>query len=296
VERDFVRWLRQRLPRIGDDAAVLDWPADRLIVTSDMLMDGTDFELDRCDPQRAGRKALAVNLSDLAAMAARPMAAVVSVALPRSQRLDFAQQFYRGIFRLAEEFQVEVVGGDTNSWSGPLVVSIALLGEASGPGPLCRSGGRPGDDLLVTGQLGGSLLGHHLDFTPRVREALTLHAAYPLHAAIDISDGLSLDLSRLAEESGCGASLDLDQIPISPDAHRLAEQVPGLSALDRALGDGEDFELLLAVPPEVTRRMLDDRLVNIPLTRIGQLIAAPGLWARRSGQEPVPLEPRGYEH
>ncbi len=114
----------------------------------------------------------------------------------------------------------------------------------TGRGPLCRSGARPGDRIVVTGSFGGSILGRHLDFEPRVREALALHARYELHAGIDVSDGLSLDLAHILEESRCGAVLDADAVPIAADARRLAEKLAdGSTPLDHALGDGEDFEL-----------------------------------------------------
>ena len=127
-------------------------------------------------PRRVGRKAMAVNLSDIAAMAGRPVAAVVSVGLPRRGGRALAEELYHGLREVADAFDTPIVGGDTNSWDGPLVITVTLLGEATARGAVRRNGARPGDWLLATGPLGGSILGKHLDFTPRVREALQLHA------------------------------------------------------------------------------------------------------------------------
>jgi len=305
MERDFIAWLRERLPPHpllelgpGDDAAVLrGGDGHRCVVSVDMLTDGVDFELDRHDPRRAGRKCLAVNLSDLAAMASRPLAAVVALCLPRQGGLELAQRLYEGMIPLAQQYDVAIAGGDTNSWDGPLAVSVTVLGAVAPRGPLRRGGARPGDRILVTGRFGGSILGRHLDFEPRVHEALALHEAYQLHAGIDTSDGLSLDLARLVEESGCGAVVHTRCVPVSDDARRLAAQLAdGSTPLDHALGDGEDFELILAAPPDEAERMLADRPLETPLTDIGEVIAEPGLWQAAAGGGRTPLAVRGWEH
>jgi thiamine-monophosphate kinase len=305
MESDFIAWLRQRLPPHpalllgpGDDAAVLRMAAgENCVVTVDLLSDHVDFRLGSDDPRRVGRKALAVNLSDLAAMAARPLAAVIAVCLPREGAGPLAVELYEGLLPLAAQFNLAIAGGDTNTWDGPLVVSITAIGQLTPRGPLVRSGARPGDLLLVTGALGGSILGHQFDFQPRVAEALLLHERYQLHAGTDISDGLARDLSHIATESNCGAMLDLADVPVSDAARRLAAaRNDGRIPLDHALGDGEDFELLLAVPPEEARRMLADRPLAVPLTVIGQFVSEPGLWQRASDGKVTPLEPRGWEH
>jgi thiamine-monophosphate kinase len=158
------------------------------------------------------------------------------------------------------------------------------------PGPLTRRGGRPGDKLLVTGSLGGSIAGHHFDFTPRVREALLLHENFELHAGMDISDGLALDLSRLASESSCGAVIYTDQVPISAAASQLPD------SLQHALSDGEDFELLLAAPAEVADEIVRAQPLACGVTCIGELVAESGLWQRAAGGKRIPLEPRGWQH
>jgi thiamine-monophosphate kinase len=302
VETEFVDWLRRRVTSspsvptgIGDDAAVIEVPNGVAVVTSDMLMDGTDFEMERCDRRRVGRKALAVNLSDLAAMAARPAAAIVSLAIPARDGLEIAKEVYEGLLELAAEYHVPIAGGDTNSWSGPFAVSITLLGNPTGRGPVRRSGAQVGDHLLVTGEFGGSILGRHFDFTPRVEEAIWIHENEELHAAIDVSDGLSLDLSRLVSASTCGAEIGTDLIPVSNAAKQLSAN-DGVSPLDHALCDGEDFELVLAVPPATAERLLAAQPLDVPLTRIGRLVSNPGLWQSTQGKTPVPLPARGYEH
>ncbi len=304
MESEFVAWLRRKAsphPQltlgIGDDAAVLSLPSAECVVTSDMLTDEVDFVLAECDPRLVGRKALAVNLSDLAAMAAKPVAALVSIAVPRSTSVELTKSIYEGLLALASEFGVSLAGGDTNSWNHPLAISVTAIGEPTARGVLKRSGAKAGDAILVTGEFGGSILGRHFDFTPRVREALQLHERYELHAAMDVSDGLSLDLSRLAGESSCGAIVDAELVPISADAFRLVEHRPNDGApLDHALGDGEDFELILAAPPDAARQMLHDGPLGVQLTQIGQFVAEPGLWLRNATGQRQELIPRGYEH
>jgi thiamine-monophosphate kinase len=305
MESQLIRHLRQRLPShplleqgIGDDAAVLEMQGvGRCVLTVDLLTDQVDFRLEEAEPQRIGRKALAVNLSDLAAMASQPMAGVVALALPRRGGMDLAVKLYEGLLPLAEHYGLALAGGDTNSWEGPLVLSVTLLGRVSSKGPLLRSRARPGDRILVTGSFGGSILGRHFDFEPRVAEAILLHERYQLHAGIDVSDGLSVDLAHLVEESGCGAVIRMEAVPISDDARRLAaERADGSTPLDHALTDGEDFELILAVPPHEANRMLADQPLDIPLTEIGQFIEEPGLWQEDARGKHRRLAPCGYQH
>jgi thiamine-monophosphate kinase len=305
VESELVDYLRRRIGshRLlklgpGDDAAVLRMAnVEECVMTVDVLTDHVDFELAEIDPKRAGRKALAVNLSDLAAMASEPLAGVVGLVLPKSGGMQLAVDLYEGLLALAEEFDVAIAGGDTNSWDGPLAISVTLIGRVTQSGPLLRSGAVPGDRVLVTGSFGGSILGHHLDFQPRVNEALALAGRYRLHAGIDVSDGLSIDLGRLATESGCGAVLEAEAIPIRDDARRLAKELAdGSSPLDHALGDGEDFELILAVAAEEAERMIAERPLEVELTNVGRFVARPGLWLADSSGGREPLSLRGYQH
>jgi thiamine-monophosphate kinase len=311
MELKLIHWLREHVPAhpraplgLSDDAAIVSLDSGyKVVVTIDTLTDGVDFNLCTHEPQRIGRQALAANLSDMAAMAAKPLAAVVSLVLPRAtgdESLKLAKSLYEGLLPLAQEFDVAIVGGDTNTFDGPLAISVTVLGQPTGRGPLARSGGKAGDWLLVTGDLGGSILGHMLDFTPRVREAIALHERYDLHAAIDISDGLALDTSRLAEASRCGATLYIDRVPISRDAFALAAQEkapdPSAAALQHALSDGQDFELLVAARPDVAQQILRDHAIECPITHIGEVASAPGLWQQGGTGKRQPLEPRGWLH
>lgn len=296
----YIDWLRKRTPAdprvllgAGDDAAVLGLtPGAPCVVTTDMLLEGSCFRLSEAGPRRVGRKAMAVNLSDIAAMAARPVAAFVSVGLPAEGGRTIAEELYAGMREVADRLGTALAGGDTNSWHGPLVVAVAIVGEATSRGAVTRKGARPGDWLLVTGPLGGSILGKHLDFTPRVAEALRLHELAELHAMIDVSDGLAADVNHLCRESGCGAVLRADAVPVAAAAHRLND---GRSALDHALSDGEDFELVLAVAPEDGSRLVQQQPVaGIVLSHIGECVGQ-GLWLERGGKRD-PLAPLGYTH
>ncbi|QDU96096.1 thiamine-phosphate kinase [Lignipirellula cremea] len=301
MERSFIEYLQRNEPAddrvpvgIGDDAAVIRLGGD-CVAAVDMITDEVDFILAECDPQRIGRKALAVNLSDMAAMAARPVAALVSLLLPREGGGVLAKQLYAGMAPLARQYSTSIAGGDTNSWNGKLAISVTVLGEPTPCGLLRRSGAQQGDHVLVTGDLGGSILGKHFDFMPRVEEAITLRRDYQASAAADISDGLLIDLDRLTRASSLGVELDLEAIPISAAARELAARVGPSTALDHALADGEDFELIFTAPPRAAEQLLRDQPLGVPVTRIGVMIARPGLW-RRTPHGREALEPRGFEH
>jgi thiamine-monophosphate kinase len=302
-----IDWIRKQHVRdarrgtvmgIGDDCAILEvTPPRRLLITTDMLMDGRHFRLDRHGAGAAGYKAMGVNISDIAAMAGIPRAAVVAVALPRASAVAIAQGLHAGLKRMADRFEVELIGGDTNAWDGPLVVSVTVLGETTERGAVLRSGAQPGDVIFVTGPIGGSLLRErHLRPEPRVAEALALHAAAPLHAMIDISDGLSSDLGHILEESGnLGAILDAASIPIHRDAHDQAG-ADGIPALQHALNDGEDFELCVVVPPDTAVPLATWPPVPAALHRVGEITAESGMRLRQTDGKLVPIAPRGFDH
>jgi thiamine-monophosphate kinase len=297
----FIDWLRRRTPTAertligpGDDAALISWAnGANCIATADMLLEGSCFILAGAGPRRVGRKAMAVNLSDIAAMAGRPIAALVSVGLPRHGGRALAEELYQGMREVADAFDTAIVGGDTNSWDGPLVVNVTVLGEATPRGVVRRNGARPGDWLMVTGPLGGSILGKHLDFTPRVREALQLHETAPLHAMIDISDGLAADVNHICEESGYGAVLYAETIPITDAARGMND---GRTPLEHALGDGEDFELAFAVAVEDGWKLIETQPVaGVTLTKIGEFVVENRLWIEENGMRRV-LSSSGYVH
>jgi thiamine-monophosphate kinase len=198
---------------------------------------------------------------------------------------------------MADRFGVDLVGGDTNVWDGPLVISVTVLGQTAGSGPVRRSGARPGDIILVTGPLGGSSFRErHLRPEPRVNEALAIHRAAKLSAMIDISDGLSSDLAHILQESGgLGAVLEADQIPIHKDA--IEQEVSdGVAAIDHALHDGEDFELCVVCSPDDARKLMDSPPEGHALFRIGMITPRAGLRLKTPDGRIASIQARGFDH
>jgi len=294
---------------IGDDAAVLSVPpGEQLVVTTDMLVEGRHFDAltvgDAANAQLAaeaiGWKALAVSISDVAAMGGRSRWAVVSIALRAEHTGSVADALTNGLRRCAERFGVAIVGGDTTASPGPLVVNVTLAGSLGYGDAVLRSSARVGDAVCVTGALGGSRLGRHLHPQPRQDEALSLVKEGVVHAMIDLSDGLSSDLGHVLDASGVGAMLWADRVPIHPDAMRRAAET-GRPALEHALHDGEDFELLFTTSADVAARLATDGLCGTPVAWIGRLTAGVDcdcVIAPDASQESaaVPLERRGYDH
>lgn len=278
---------------IGDDVAVLAPRGSATLATVDMLIEGIHFDLDHCSPRDVGMKAMSVNLSDIAAMAGEPLAALVAVGLPDRQPAQLANELFEGLRSQAEAHGVALVGGDTNRSISGLVVSVTLLGSPTGRGPVLRKGATPGDALCVTGALGYSLDGRHLRFSPRVREAQLLHRDYSLHAMLDVSDGLGSDLFHLLDESGVGATIDADAIPVRRDSPLFG--VDARDPLDHALHDGEDFELLFSLPKDDARRLIAAQPLGIPVSIVGEITAEPGGRIRHAGR--IESLPRGgYRH
>ena len=287
---DMIRKMTGPNPRvltgIGDDAAVLSSSAGKqLLFTTDMLIEDIHFHR-RMGGRAIGRKALAVNLSDIAAMGGRPTFGVVSLGVPSHSKVGFIREMYAGILELAEEFQTAVVGGDTNR-SERLIINISLLGEAERRNVVLRSGARIGDWIWVTGPLGRSFpTGKHLWFQPRMREAQFLVENFKPAAMIDISDGLAADLGHILKASGVGACLDAEQIPLARGA-----------TLNEALGDGEDFELLFILPPRSGKKMLSLPKKPFAFYRIGEIVGKKqGLTLRDSQGRLRPLSARGFQH
>ena len=290
-ESDFLDWIRSQqapsdLVRLaaGDDLAVLNWPAgELLLVGADQVLDGVHFESAKHSPRKIGRKAMNRNLSDCAAMACLPAAAVATVALPRGMGMEYAKDLYLGLRQAGEVFDCPLVGGDTGSWDGKLAMSVSILGRADGIAPITRSTAKAGDGIYVTGALGGSILGRHMSFTPRIHEARALAKAVQISSMIDISDGLAIDLARICKASGVGASLDAASVPIHPDALQLAKKT-GRSPLEHALGDGEDHELLFTSSARPPGAVL-----------IGRITADPSLVIGENGRTTL-LTPKGWDH
>jgi thiamine-monophosphate kinase len=282
---------------IGDDAAVLAVPeGQELLLTTDLLVEGVHFALDGLRAEDLGWKSLAVSVSDIAAMGGRAAHAVVSVALRPEQTGDFADGLLAGLLRCAERYGVALVGGDTTRSPGPVVVNVALTGFAARGRAVLRSGARPGDAICVTGALGGSILGRHLRVAPRQDEALLLVQGEEVHAMIDVSDGLSSDLGHVLDRSGVGAELWEDRIPVHEDARTLAAR-DGVAALEHALADGEDYELLFTVGESAARRLEAEGLGGAPVTRIGRVRAERDYvrLAHEGAAVSRPVERKGYD-
>lgn len=300
MEQSFVAWAKmraRRLPQvklgIGDDAAVLEDHRGDVVVTTDSLLDGTHFLLGEIEPRLVGKKLVSVNLSDLAAMGAEPEALFLSLCLPRDMPEEIAAEIYEGVCDQCEAYQCALAGGDTNCWAGPLAVHATAIGRATPSGVWTRSGARPEDLIVVTGPLGGSLLGRHLSFEPRIDWVRKVRGSAHIHAAMDISDGLTIDLLRMSNASGIGAVLDVSAIPVSQAAVAMSQN-SGKSALEHALGDGEDFELLLAIPPSALPQ-LQDLVGADQAIVIGTFTSRTGLWSRR-GSHIEQLPATGYIH
>jgi len=328
-ELDLIQRLTRVLPdgpevRVGpgDDCAVLDLgAADReFLFKTDAVVEGVHFTADT-PPEKIGRKALARCLSDVAAMAGTPSAALVTLGLPRDFQPERVEGIYAGLSALARQHRVAVVGGETTLNPGGVLLSVALLGWVAKGRAVRRAGARVGDAIFVTGELGGALAGKHLDFEPRLAEARWLAEQFDVHAMIDLSDGLATDLRHLLRAGGVGAELLMRAIPVSraarersrqaaqagrqpgslPSGGEPAPDTPGAGlkpSLLAALTDGEDFELLFAVAASDAVRLLDswrERFPTLRLSCIGKVVAGNEAVLRDEGRV-WPLPERGYVH
>jgi len=272
----------------GDDCAVVREGGRLVLLKTDCVVEDVHF-LRRHEPDRVGWKAICRPLSDIAAMGGVPGFALVTIFSPPDVDPAYWQAFYRGIRRAARKFQVTVAGGEISRQPHGIAISIALTGTMGGVRPVLRSGGRPGDLLFVTGRLGGTLAGHHLDFEPRLAEGRWLASRVRPHAMMDLSDGMGSDLPRLARASGCGFEVDLSSLPARKGTTESS-----------ALTDGEDYELLLAVPARGAGRLLKEwPFPRTDLTCIGKLTGSgrapknwPGGWDHFSVVRTPPLGQR----
>lgn len=307
-EREIIEVLAADLPinentviGAGDDCAAVRLPAgeETLLLKTDAVVEGVHFT--RNDPpQCIGRKALARCLSDLASMGGRPDSALVSLGLPSSGDVSFLREVYRGLRCLAEKFGVAVVGGETTRCPGAFFLSITLTGYADSQGGVRRSGARVGDAIFVSGRLGGSRSGRHLNFEPRINEARWLAEHFRPHAMIDVSDGLAADLKVLLRASKVGARMDEAFIPVSEEAkRRFCDRVSKKPPLLAALTDGEDFELLFTLAPDLAVAVKDDwraRFPRTPLSLIGRVESGFQLrWKQNQGDCSLKAL-HGYDH
>ena len=309
-EFEFIRNIKRKygLNHVGDDCAVV--PKDSktdLVLTADLLVEDIDFRLEWTTPERLGHKALAVSLSDIAAMGATPRFAMLTIGIPeRVWKSRFLDKFYAGWFELGDPHNIELIGGDISRSPDKVVLDSIVIGEVGKGSAVLRSGARPGDSIFVTGALGGAagglrllqsgakrsgaklnrLIERQLCPTPRVQTGAYLSRKQFATAMIDISDGLAADLHHICEASGVGARLEGNRIPIDPALERFAED-----RMRFALGGGEDFELLFTSRrKKISRRNLPD------ITRIGEITSNRGIveLVTESGIELLPSA--GYQH
>lgn len=309
---------------IGDDAAVLR-PSENcdLLACCDLSIEGIHFRTDWASPRLIGRKALAVNLSDIAAMGGVPLYATLSIAIT-GHSSEYIDQLFSGITDLAEAVGVSIIGGDTSSSPGPMFIDVSVIGECQQGRAVLRSGARPGDLIFVTGRLGASGLGlkllregaraanvesdepvqsavqevvrRHLDPEARVAAGRLIGQSGLATAMIDISDGLSTDLSHILEESRCGAVIHAETIPIHPAVTMLAGVRGTESPLEMALHSGEEYELLFTVP--AARRTHFEKLaphLEVPISLIGEIVEGTGIEMELDGKR-SDVKPLGYEH
>jgi thiamine-monophosphate kinase len=293
-EREVIRRLTGLLSsrpdvrvHIGDDVAVVSGGADvDFLLTSDAVIEGTHFLPDTV-PEQIGNKAIGRALSDLAATGGEPLWALIDVVAPPNYDMARLEGVYRGLERLASQHGLAVVGGDLAKGSG-FELHVFAVGRVPAGQAVLRSGARPGDLIYVTGALGGSIHGKHLAFEPRVREGNWLRQGRWATSMIDISDGLATDLRHILEMSNAGAELETERIPISQDA----------AALENALYDGEDFELLFTIP--VGRQALFEeawkKAFPLSCARIGKISAGSNILLRDAQGHPLPLARDGFEH
>lgn len=258
-----IRLDRSVIKGIGDDTAVIARTKDKyLLYTCDMLVEDVHFRRSVATAFQIGWKALGRNISDIAAMGGVPRYAVVSIGLDPKLPVSFVDGIYNGIKTLAEKFKVNIVGGDM-SRSAKTIIDISLIGEVEKKNLVTRCGARRGDLILITGNIGGSIKGKHLNFTPRIDEARQLVKKFRINSMIDVTDGLSLDLWRILDASGVGARIHQSLIPISAQA----------DSFGKALSDGEDFELLFTMSVPVAKRFFKTALAKMrtPVTLIGEI-------------------------
>ena len=306
-EFDLIQQLTRALPTNdtvvvgpGDDCAVLDLklPGQWLLFKTDAVVQGVHFTAET-PPEKIGRKALARCLSDIAAMAGTPNSALITIGLPPEFDPAFVEKIYSGMNELARQHQVAIVGGETTTNPGGIFISVALLGTVPREKCILRSGAKPGDAIFVTGELGGSLAGKHLDFEPRLAEARWLAEHFSIHAMIDLSDGLAGDLRHIVKAGKVGAELLGTSIPASRGARLAARSnTSAKTPLLAALTDGEDFELLFTVASRDAVPLLDAWKKEFPklkLTCIGKITASEGI-SIRTKEGVRPLNVHGYEH
>jgi len=302
-EFDLINWIRSQtisrepvLLGIGDDSAVVNASGKgQLVISTDTLLDGTHFVRETCTPEDIGRKALLSSISDIAAMGCKPVCSLVSFVLPNLITEDYCKRLYSAIIGAAELYDVQVIGGDIVSGNCHLNINITVMGFSMELMPIKRSGAKIGDVIIVTGCLGGSILGRHFSFNPRVNEGIMLNRMFDINSMIDISDGLLIDLNHILTESSVGAIIDESMLPIADDAYNLAK-ISKKEPVSHAMSDGEDYELLFTLSAQQADQLLQSDLFSIPLTKIGYINDGSGLLIKGLDGRVGTASLEGYEH
>lgn len=301
IRRRFADLPDQGFEGIGDDCAVLPLGGEALVFTSDLLTEGVHFLRHATSARELGGKSLAVNLSDVAAMGARPVATLLSIALPPDASGVWAEEFMEGYRELSARFGTPLVGGDTTRSESGVTINVTAIGRSPLTHLKRRRDARPGDALFVAGELGASgaglrdlLAGHpdtpsarvHRNPQPQVDEGIWLGGRPEVHAMMDLSDGLASDLRHILDESDCGAEVELERIPVAAGAD-----------LRTAACGGEDYKLLFTAAPAATRQLEEEFLARFgtPLHRIGRITERAGLTWLQAGS-PVQLDWQGFTH
>jgi thiamine-monophosphate kinase len=265
----------------ADDCAIVEIPGNKkyLVLKTDCVVEGVHFA-QRTNASEVGWKAMMRPLSDFAAVSALPRFALITIIVSRETKITWVRRLYRGLRRAANCFEVSIVGGETSNTLGPIAISVSIIGFVEKSRALSRRGGKLGDDLFVSGRLGGALKQKHLRFVPRIAESRWLTKNFSIHAMMDLSDGLGADLPRLARASKVGFDIQLENLPVARGA-----------TINNAISEGEDYELLFAVSPH-DRKSLErkwrQKFPKLPLTRIGSL--------NRNSQVATRKLPGGYVH
>jgi len=303
----------------GDDMGAITIGGASVLVTVDQVADGVHFDLATTPLAKVARKAVTRNLSDVAAMGAVPVAAVVAGCLPRGFGEAKANALFDAMRAVAMSYDCPLIGGDISMWDHPLLLTVTVLAETAGVEPVLRRGAKVGDNICVTGTLGGSMetlddppdYVHHLDFEPRLNVARKLAGDAMLrpHCMLDLSDGLGKDLPRLCAAASkpeprpagrgpsVGVELWIDRLPISRGAHRAAQR-DGRPPWQHALGDGEDYELCFTIPREIADRF-PTVIEGVPVTQIGRIVAADddaAITLRMPDGSVQPMGEYGWEH
>jgi len=276
---------------IGDDMAEMR-VGGSVLVTTDMLLEGVHFDLAEASLRDVAYKAMAVSLSDCAAMATRPVAAVAAVGLCKGWGEKELKEIHAGITAAGDRFGCKLIGGDITSWqdAGHFVINVTMLSVPGENEPVTRSGAKVGDRICVTGKLGGSIRGRHLTFEPRVYEAMAIAGMVEVHAMMDLSDGLNADIRRICKRSGVGAVIEAEKLPVSEAAMESDD------AVGAALNDGEDFELLFTVKAEDCERLLSQWDGDVAITAVGYVTDTGKVEIKTADGEVRELKAGGYDH